>query len=1228
MHSVDIVLSRALEPAAQSSQTPATMLLASNNGAGQLQAALACLLKAPPGLRVGLLRDRGRCGTLGASSWPMIKRRTTREQQHTPSSASANCKLYIDAAARSMSLSPRCTPRLVVTRSRQRRPTPQRARRRQSRQGRGRVPVRLLFGDAATRPLDSGSGSGAAGLWRWGGLVFVALPGGFRPQASRPAADARREVPAHAHAHAHTRTSLCAHFPRPDHSNCPFFTTSLLLTDVSRPRPHELTACARRQTPAAALLRFPVGPAQKQAPPSAAPVRSRCAASGIPRILPSTMSHPQSHTTPRSALSGAFAGPHAHRQPKPSPTSSSARHARHAALPPGPPHSRSGSHTVRQNSHSTAADPGSSLDTLDFLPPPAAARQGVLDDSLFPNLTNDASNPPLETPEEMQKNDPLGTQIWKLYSRAKTQLPNAERMENLTWRMMAMSMRRAELDRNRGYGTRHVPTAYRVASLAPAQARHEPSAAVDAQWAARAQHAQPQPSDAMNLDDFILPSSVGSPAGLPASPSNESRAASHATAPAIPIRKANQSHDQDLSLAHASAPSFPPHVPRENEFGYVQRHVRKTSIDERRVSALSAAPPSPLASPLTSYQPPKRRAEASPQVPPVNNIMIPHDPDAESALAHYSLDHSMQPPSYHSTQPQVPFSIDTFQLHEDPIISSAGPFQQSFGFSPVGSPLMNQSASYSNLYNTNSMASSLNSTDFYSPPSSAFPSTVSTPQPIPEENQMYFDRSGMDMRGPHAISSSYGPHRPSNLSTSMQPQYIFNPSGTGDSMFSAVTNASISAPFSTSAFGQTGHVDPSQVLHNSLPMRQDPMHMPRHENIFTFGADSDPEDDEGGAFADRTMPSKNDYSPMDDVSLDFNTGIQWETNLSNTFNPMPARYPGGPPRKTVTIGPTEMVPSPQEHWSPGGSLGRTHGSAASVSDIRNRGNDPRRQKIPRTSSTPNTAGLIHALHGRPQSSPNSPPESGLSSAAPSRPQSPGGTKQGEQGGPPTTCTNCFTQTTPLWRRNPEGHPLCNACGLFLKLHGVVRPLSLKTDVIKKRNRGSGNTAPVGSASTRSSKKSSRKNSLAHTPVTTPTSGKASGADSESPKSTGSVGPSATNANSGSASTAKPSGVVPIAPGPPKSQPANLANNSQGRGVTVAPKRARGQSKSGTQELEMANADDTTGKAPALVRRKDSTAPVPATATTSTTNQALAMGAMGQSLQSTGPQEWEWLTMSL
>ncbi|ORY32497.1 hypothetical protein BCR39DRAFT_504239 [Naematelia encephala] len=59
---------------------------------------------------------------------------------------------------------------------------------------------------------------------------------------------------------------------------------------------------------------------------------------------------------------------------------------------------------------------------------------------------------------------------------------------------------------------------------------------------------------------------------------------------------------------------------------------------------------------------------------------------------------------------------------------------------------------------------------------------------------------------------------------------------------------------------------------------------------------------------------------------------------------------------------------------------------------------------------------------------------------------------GPNGESPTICTNCQTTNTPLWRRDPEGQPLCNACGLFYKLHGVVRPLSLKTDVIKKRNR--------------------------------------------------------------------------------------------------------------------------------------------------------------------------------
>ncbi|XP_075071414.1 transcription factor GATA-5 [Mixophyes fleayi] len=50
------------------------------------------------------------------------------------------------------------------------------------------------------------------------------------------------------------------------------------------------------------------------------------------------------------------------------------------------------------------------------------------------------------------------------------------------------------------------------------------------------------------------------------------------------------------------------------------------------------------------------------------------------------------------------------------------------------------------------------------------------------------------------------------------------------------------------------------------------------------------------------------------------------------------------------------------------------------------------------------------------------------------------------------CTNCHTTTTTLWRRNSEGEPVCNACGLYMKLHGVPRPLAMKKESIQTRKR--------------------------------------------------------------------------------------------------------------------------------------------------------------------------------
>ena len=495
--------------------------------------------------------------------------------------------------------------------------------------------------------------------------------------------------------------------------------------------------------------------------------------------------------------------------------------------------------------------------------------------------------------------------------------------------------------------------------------------------------------------------------------------------------------------------------------------------------------------------------------------------------------------------------------------------------------------------------------------------------------------------------------------------------------------------------------------------------MSRQESMFTFGAESDEnEDDDAGPLFDASKTSQ------DDVGQDSSAGLyqQREVSRTNQFDPTPATHPAGPPRMTVTIGHADTVPPPSDWKSGSSGIGRTHGFTVSVSDARNRGNETKRQKIPRTSSTPNATALANqtpysSTHG-PQSTPTTPPESTLGSAPPSRPASPGGSRLGEQAlssSVPTTCTNCFTQTTPLWRRNPEGQPLCNACGLFLKLHGVVRPLSLKTDVIKKRNRGTGNSGTAGTSSGRTSKKTSRKNSLVQPITSASGSGKNSNNNSESPQSTGAAsnsshnngnsptpasegGPAVTTAGASSSVPAAKLGVVPIAPGPPKPPiaPTTMSSTAHRTVLGATPRRIKRPTRnvgsgSGTsgilsssaavsaigggignsvggigglgsagggmgafganpsvgpganylQELEMADADDTSASMPAMTHGA-SAAAVAAAAMMgrdrhgasmmdpTMASASLQMGAAGQGIMSRTPgaAEWEWLTMSL
>ena len=89
---------------------------------------------------------------------------------------------------------------------------------------------------------------------------------------------------------------------------------------------------------------------------------------------------------------------------------------------------------------------------------------------------------------------------------------------------------------------------------------------------------EPSP-DEMNIDDFIEPNSTASPANPTPSPPTPP---SHSTTSAIPIKHRRAHQEQDL---HANFPPSAPSNPRpqNREFDYVQRRVRKTSIDETRV---------------------------------------------------------------------------------------------------------------------------------------------------------------------------------------------------------------------------------------------------------------------------------------------------------------------------------------------------------------------------------------------------------------------------------------------------------------------------------------------------------------------------------------------------------------------------------------------------------------------------------------------------------------------
>ena len=56
------------------------------------------------------------------------------------------------------------------------------------------------------------------------------------------------------------------------------------------------------------------------------------------------------------------------------------------------------------------------------------------------------------------------------------------------------------------------------------------------------------------------------------------------------------------------------------------------------------------------------------------------------------------------------------------------------------------------------------------------------------------------------------------------------------------------------------------------------------------------------------------------------------------------------------------------------------------------------------------------------------------------------------------CSNCGVTKSSEWRRNPSGQPVCNACGLYFKLHLKNRPIHMRRDFIAHRKRTPANNS--------------------------------------------------------------------------------------------------------------------------------------------------------------------------
>lgn len=823
--------------------------------------------------------------------------------------------------------------------------------------------------------------------------------------------------------------------------------------------------------------------------------------------------------------------------------------------------------------------------------------------------------------------DDITAQLWRLYSKAQYQLPNRERLQNLTWRLMSIQ---AENQRRKKRLVQ--PTSWHQLHSPDDGAMDFSPSHIDLQGFDMPMFNTPSMDSPETASFFPSPISTSMYTSTTTPNSSNSNSSSYNRTESMIHSPNTKRVSRKLKDRHLS----PTTDPTKAEFDYVA-HIKKISQEggysdfrpkKRPVdTALLLTAQNAFAQPTTNEPEHlkfsqhstsnnnkwKQNYPASPQKPQASPIGNP--PTTASAAQSNSFRFSLDPLAMegldnNGSAGSTPNASSNFSINNNNNYEYNDYNQTGLTMTGDNAAMLHNFADHSDP-----LSLSMNSlADLYSPSTGiTVPSSAASSGRLYEStarDQLFFDYgSNMNPASKVARGGPVGSAPSKSLGDAKESWFTAQVSGNGGGV-----------PNSAPAFDDTQHIHPSQIfgrdMHAPGPVQQVPQPyirkfmgdgefgggMMEDNDLFVMGGGDHQQDDYAGELFSRSVP----VAMMNGSHRPKIQRTASQVNASSLLTPSGSRTnlkkmgsaAGGRSIRTPGVANRGSISKPDR---PKFKLGAGPMSSVSPQSDDDNNNTSNNKNHNSGSSTPTTAG--------------------------------GGSSTGANAAasqPPTSCTNCHTQTTPLWRRNPEGQPLCNACGLFLKLHGVVRPLSLKTDVIKKRNRsgpgvsssnanggGSGGATPPGEGGAGARKASgsagsvSRRGSSAVLDMAAARSGNGSSGNNSSTSSTNTT--TITTATSSSTTTAgaaasavrksksRRNSLVAAAAGPS----GNNLRALQGMMATPASSNGSGVGLGGTKKAgSSSDGSAAAKKGPG------------ATAT------AAAASASDESSQ------WEWLTMSL